>query len=254
MTPSPLDVERAHEDDWYARALRDRFFDHEGFRRLVAWNVAALRRLVPLRADMRVLSVGAGLGDYELALAADVAHITAVELSPVACAAFRDRLEAAGIHNVDVVCGAIDDQAFADGAFDLVYAMGVVHHFLPDQRVALLRRIAPWIAEDGWLYLRDPNARGWLRRLMETWFRRRSTMHSPQERSLDPDALTHELREAGFTDVRRDDVDVIAGPMPWLLRSESRFVWSVVFGMDRLWLSVPPLRRGSSQFALAARR
>lgn len=251
---APLDVERAHEDAWYRRAIDQRFFEHEGFRRLVAWNVAAFRRLVPLHDRMTVLSVGSGLGDYELALAGTVGRIVAVELSPVAASEARRRLEAAGIANVEVVTGAIDDQTFADGEFDVVYAMGVFHHFLPDQRAALLARITPWIASGGWLYLRDPNARGWLRRAMEAWFRRRSTMHSPQEASLDPDVLARELAEAGYREIRRDDIDVVAGPLPWLVRSNSRLLWSVVFGVDALWLTVPLLRRGASQFALAARR
>lgn len=251
---SPLDVERAHEDAWYRRAIDERFFDHEGFRRLVTWNVTALRRLVPLRADMRVLSIGSGLGDYELALAGAVRHIVAVELSEVATAEARGRLAAAGVVNVDVITGAIDDQAFAPGAFDLIYAMGVFHHFLPAQRAALLARLRPWLAPDGQLYLRDPNARGWLRLAMEAWFRRRSTMHSPQEASLDPDDMRRELADAGFRDIRRDDVDVVAGPLPWLIRSDNRLLWRLVFGADAMWLAMPPLRRGASQFALVARR
>lgn len=251
---SPLDVERAHEEAWYRRAIDERFFEHEGFRRLVAWNVAALRRLVPLHADMRVLSIGSGLGDYELALAGAVRQIVAVELSAVATDESRRRLEAAGITNVKVVTGAIDEQAFAPQQFDLIYAMGVFHHFLPAQRAALLRQLAPWLAPDGQLYLRDPNARGWLRRAMEAWFRRRSTMHSPQEASLDPDELRRELAAAGYRDIRRDDVDVVAGPLPWLMRSDNRLLWHFVFAVDAVWLAVPPLRRGASQFALVARR
>ena len=251
---TPLDVERAHEDAWYRRAIDERFFDHEGFRGLVAWNVAAFRRLVPLHDRMTLLSIGSGLGDYELALAPLVQRIVSVELSPVAATEARRRIDAAGISNVEIITGAIDDQAFAPATFDVVYAMGVFHHFLPAQRTALLARITPWIVPGGWLYVRDPNARGWLRRAMEAWFRRRSTMHSPQEASLDPDVLAGELAAAGYHDIRRDDVDVIAGPLPWLVQSDSRLLWSVVFGFDALWLAVPPLRRGASQFALAARR
>lgn len=251
---SSLDVERAHEDAWYRRAIDERFFEHAGFQRLVAWNVAALDRMVPLRADMSVLSIGAGLGDYERALAGRVRRIVAVELSPVASAEARRRLDADGVTNVDVVCGAIDDQTFEPGQFDLIYAMGVFHHFLPQQRADLLARLVPWLRPDGWMYLRDPNARGWLRRAMEAWFRRRSTMHSPQEASLDPEVLSRELQVAGLRDVRRDDIDVIAGPLPWLVRSDNGLLWSCVFGIDRLWLALPWLRRGASQFALVARR
>lgn len=251
---TPLDVERAHEDAWYRRAIDDRFFDHEGFRRLVAWNVRAFRRLVPLHGGMQVLSIGSGLGDYEIALAPHVGRIVAVELSPVASGEARRRLAEAGVTNVEVITGAIDEQTFTPAAFDVIYAMGVFHHFLPAQRADLLQRLTPWLSPGGTLYVRDPNARGWLRRAMEAWFRRRSTMHSPQEASIDPDVLTRELVAAGYRDVRRDDVDLIAGPLPWLVRTNSRVLWTLVFAIDTAWLAVPVLRRGASQFALVARR
>ena len=254
-TPDPIvEQERAHENAWYARALRERFFEREGFRQLVAWNVAAFRRQVPLRLDMRVLSIGAGLGDYELALAPAVKHIVAVELSETAAEAARERLRAARVRNVDVITGAIDTQAFTPHQFDVVYAMGVFHHFVPEQRRQLFARIHEWVAPSGWLYVRDPNARGVLRRILERWFRRRSTVHAEQETSLDPYVLTAEVTQAGFRDVSLDYIDVIGGPLPWLLRSESRVLWQTVFGIDRLWLAIPGLRRTASQFALVARK
>ena len=254
-TPDPIvEQERAHENAWYTRALRERFFEREGFRQLVAWNVAAFRRLVPLRSDMRVLSIGAGLGDYELALAPAVGHIVAVELSETAADAARERLHAAGINNVDVVAAAIDAQTFAPGQFDVIYAMGVFHHFLPEQRRLLLARTHEWLVDGGQLYVRDPNARGLLRRAMESWFRRRSTVHAEQEASMDPRVLEAEARATGFREVAVDYIDVIGGPLPWLLRSESPWFWKAVFGFDRAWLAIPGLRRAASQFALVARR
>lgn len=256
MTPHDaiIEQEREHENTWYARALRERFFEREGFRQLVAWNVAAFRREVPLRSDMRVLSIGAGLGDYELAIAADVGQITAVELSETAADAARARLDAAGVHNVTVITGPIDTQPFPSNHFDVVYAMGVFHHFLPAQRQLLLARIHDWMAPSGWLYVRDPNARGWLRRVMEGWFRRRSTVHAEQEASLDPEALRDEAVRAGFAHTRIDYIDVVGGPLPWLLAVESAWLWRAVFAFDRAWLAVPGLRRAASQFALVARR
>lgn len=256
MTPPDpiIEQERAHENAWYTRALEERFFDREGFRQLVAWNVAAFRRQVPLRPDMRLLSIGAGLGDYELALAPLVAHITAVELSETATATARQRLAAAGLGNVTVITGPIDTQAFEAGSFDAVYAMGVFHHFLPEQRRRLLAQCHEWTRTGGWLYVRDPNARGLLRRVLEGWFRRRSTVHAEQEASLDPLALRGEAEAVGYRDMELDYIDVIGGPLPWLVRSESRLLWRAVFAIDRAWLSIPGLRRAASQFALVARR
>jgi SAM-dependent methyltransferase len=178
----------------------------------------------------------------------------AVELSETAAEAARERLRAAGLSNVEVIAGAIDTQPFEAERFDVVYAMGVFHHFLPDQRRQLLARVHGWLVPGGWLYVRDPNARGVLRRLLEGWFRRRSDVHAEQETSLDPHVLRDEAGRAGFREPRIDYIDVIGGPLPWLVRSESRTFWRVVFGFDRLWLAVPPLRRAASQFALIARK
>ena len=55
-------------------------------------------------------------------------------------------------------------------------------------------------------------------------------------------------------DARLDYIDVIGGPLPWLVRSESALLWRAVFAFDRAWLTVPGLRRSASQFALVARR
>ena len=252
--PAVIAQERAHENAWYTRALRERFFEREGFRQLIACNIAAFRRQVPLRRDMHVLSIGAGLGDYELAMAPEVQHITAVELSETAADAARQRLRSAAVGNVTVITGPIDTQAFESGQFDVVYAMGVFHHFLPDQRQLLLRQVHAWLAPAGWLYVRDPNARGLLRRVLEGWFRRRSDVHAQQETSLDPYVLQDEAGQAGFIEVRLDYIDVVGGPLPWLIRSESRLLWRAVFALDRAWLAVPGLRRAASQFALVARR
>lgn len=155
---------------------------------------------------------------------------------------------------MDVITGPIDTQAFAPATFDVAYAMGVFHHFLPEQRRRLLVQVREWIAPDGWIYVRDPNARGLLRRMLEGWFRRRSDVHAEQEASLDPYALLQEAEAAGFRDARIDYIDVIGGPLPWLVRSESPMLWRAIFSVDRAWLAIPGLRRLASQFALVARR
>jgi hypothetical protein len=63
-----------------------------------------------------------------------------------------------------------------------------------------------------------------------------------------------EAEQAGFSDLRLDYIDVVGGPLPWLVRSESVLLWQAVFAFDRAWLAVPGLRRAASQFALIARR
>jgi SAM-dependent methyltransferase len=247
-------IEREHQDAWYERAIRERFFEREGFRRLLAWNVERFRRSVDLTPATRALSIGCGLGEYELALAPDVDSLVALDLSPVAIAEATRRAADAGLANLTFRCASIRECAFDDGSFDLVFAFGVTHHLSEAERAELFARAARWLKPGGTLYLRDPNADGWLRRLLEPWFRRRSDVHSPNEGALSPATLVAELERAGFAVRRIDDVDVIAGPLPWLIESASPLLWSFVFGFDRLCLATPGLRRLSSQFAVTASR
>jgi hypothetical protein len=83
---------------------------------------------------------------------------------------------------------------------------------------------------------------------------RRSDMHAEQETSLDPYMLRGEAERTGFRELRLDYVDVIGGPLPWLVRHDWPVLWRLVFGFDRAWLAVPGLRRAASQFALVARK
>lgn len=253
MTEDLESVERAHQDAWYGRAVREEFFAREGFARLVTWNLEALRRLVPIRRHMRLLSVGCGMGDYELLLRHEVAEVVGFDLSEVAVAEATRLAQAQGAQNVRFLAGSYRDMTWPDGTFDGAYAFGVLHHLSPDERAALVSRLACWVKPGGWVYVRDPNARGLLRRVAEPFFRATSNLHSPNEASLDPDMIQDELRRAGLVDLQVDHIDVLGGPLPWLVKSNSKLLWSAVFGFDRVWLATPGLRARSSQFAVAGR-
>jgi len=248
-----LDQEREHQDAWYARAVESKFFEREGFRRLIAWNLVRLRAVVPLTPASRVLSLGCGTGEYELALAPAVAQLTAIDLSATAIAEAERRAHARGLTNVTWQVGPLLDVPRPPASFDVIYALGVLHHLAPAERRALLGRVREWLAPGGCFYARDPNASGLLRRATGWWFRH-SSFHSPNEAALVPAAIEHELRSAGFTDVVTGYTDVLGGPLPWLVGSPSRVLWSTVFAVDRAWLATPGLRRLASQFDVRARR
>jgi SAM-dependent methyltransferase len=250
-----LDSERAHEDDWYRRAIAERFFEREGFSRLVAWNLAALARAVPLLPHMRVLSIGSGMGEYEVHVGRRVAHVIGVDLSPVAVEAARARATREGAANVEFHAGAAEDLALADASLDLVYAFGVLHHVPTAQaRAHLLRLAHRALKPGGTIYTRDPSARGLPGRIAYRFFRDRANIHSPHEAHLDPQAMRAEVAAAGFGQVRVDYTDVIAGPLPWIAGSSSRLLWSGVAAFDRAWLATPWLRERASQFAVIGRR
>jgi SAM-dependent methyltransferase len=250
-----IDVERAHEEAWYRRALDERFFEREGFRRLVQWNLSHLCRCVPMSRATRVLSLGAGLGDYELALAPRVGSILGIDLSETAVAEATRRARLAGAPNAEFRCAAIEELDVAPGSVDVIYALGVLHH-VPERpaRRAIIEQAYRWIAPGGWLYVRDPNRRGLPRRLGYGLLRAKYDIHSPNEDHLDPAEIAADVAAAGFRHLRVDYTDVLMGPLPWVTRSGSAALWNAVRTFDRMWLGTPGLRRLASQFAIIARR
>lgn len=248
----PLDVERAHEDQWYRRVATEGFFEREGFRRLIAANLAALRRRVAVTPQTRVLSLGCGSGEYERRLATECQSVVGVDLSEVAVTYARQRAAEAGLTNIRFESAPIEDLDVADASIDLVVIFGVLHHLDARQRAETYARVRRCLVPGGWAYSRDPNARGLLRRAAGP-FARRDEFHSPNEAALDPAATAAEWTAAGFTDIAVDYTDVIGGPLPWMLPVSSSLLWSAVFAFDRAWLGVPMLRPFASQFAIAAR-
>lgn len=244
--------EQSHQDDWYAEAIRQHFFDREGFRRLGAWNLAHFRRATRLTTEMHLLSVGCGTGGYELALAKEVASVSAFDLSAVAIDEARRRAREAGCTNLEFWHGSFQDMAFASSSFDVVFAFGVLHHLSHDERRAFLQAAASWLKPSGQIYVRDPNADGWLRKILGRWFQRRSTVHSPNEAALSPQVIVSEMVQAGFSIEEVSGVDVIGGPLPWLVKSPSPLFWALVFAFDRACLALPFRFRLSSQFAVSA--
>jgi len=245
--------ERDHQDRWYREAIAGRFFEREGFRRLVAWNLDHLLRSVPFTGDMRVLSIGCGLGDYELAIAGRVGHLVAFDLSDVAVAEATRRASLSAIHNVEFHAGDVQQIDLSPRSFDVVYALGTLHHLKRDDRRRLLQAVAAWLKPDGWFYARDPNARSTLRSIAQRFWRD-ATFQSPDEQPLVPRDLVKEIEQAGLDRIRLAYTDVFLGPLPWVLGISSRLFWRLVAAADRAWLAVPGLRTRASQFALVARR
>jgi SAM-dependent methyltransferase len=245
--------ERDHQDAWYRRAIAERFFEREGFRRLIDWNLACLRRAVELRPHTRVLSLGCGTGEYEIILAREVGHVLAVDLSAVAIAEARRRAAALALTNLEFLQASTADLRLPQDGFDVVYALGVLHHLPAVERTELLHRVIQWLAPGGVFYARDPNARGLLRRAT-AWWLRRSSFHSPNEDALNPHTCRGELLAAGLREPAIGFTDVLLGPLPWLVASSSPVLWASVSAFDRAWLATPGLRGLASQFDIRAGR
>jgi SAM-dependent methyltransferase len=99
----------------------------------------------------RVLDAGCGMGRYALVALSLGAEVVAVDLSEsIACLIERARSEP----QLHVVQGNLLRPPFKDGAFDIVYSHGVLHH-TSDTRAAF-ERVAALVANGGrlsvWLY------------------------------------------------------------------------------------------------------
>lgn len=102
----------------------------------------------------RVLDAGCGGGRYARLLGEQGAEVVGVDLSD---AVDKAHALCAGMPNVRIVQGDLLDLPLADGAFDLVFSIGVLHHS-PDPRRAFAQ-IASKVRPGGrlavWLYRRN---------------------------------------------------------------------------------------------------
>lgn len=85
--------------------------------------------------DAVVLDAGCGMGRHATQMAAHAGHVVAVDFSAAIEQAQRN---AAGRGNVDCVQADLTALPFADGTFDYVYSIGVLHH-LADTPAAIRR-------------------------------------------------------------------------------------------------------------------
>jgi ubiquinone/menaquinone biosynthesis C-methylase UbiE len=102
----------------------------------------------PRWRDKKVLEVGCGLGTDATSFARAGADYTGVELSEESLSLARKRFEIYELTGEFLVCNAEQlSSVLPQGAFDLVYSFGVIHH-TPNQR-AVVEEIRKVISPDG---------------------------------------------------------------------------------------------------------
>lgn len=102
-------------------------------------EVRLLRRF-GLTPQSVVVDVGAGTGQFAVAVARECARVVAVDVSPVMLAALRSRVRNESLTNVEVVQAGFLSYTHQGGPADVVYSRYALHH-LPDfwKAVALTR-------------------------------------------------------------------------------------------------------------------
>jgi SAM-dependent methyltransferase len=104
-----------------------------------AASVSAIERLVGADAQPSILDVGTGSADMPISFAARGWRATGIDLNPDVLLVAR---RAADDHfGVEIVAGDARSLPFADGAFDVAHCSLLVHHFEPDDAVAILREM-----------------------------------------------------------------------------------------------------------------
>ena len=112
-------------------------------------------------AGRRVLDAGCGGGRYARLVGAHGARVLAVDLSS---AVEKAAALCSGLPDVLVAQADLLDLPLAEGAFDLVYSIGVLHH-TPDPRRAfgqIARRVQPGGRLAVWLYRRNTAPQEWI--------------------------------------------------------------------------------------------
>lgn len=198
----------------------------------------------------RVLSLGCGIGDTELLLAARVRQLTGVDLSPSAIRQARADAGRLGLTNVTFLEGT----APAPGdKFDVVIAIFLLHH-LPDPLLAdLPATVANLLDPGGVFYSLDPSVRRLSaavgRRLIPGLMRK---YQSDDERELPPEPVAASFESEGFS-VQQDTYDFASTPWAGLFPGW-RLGYRIVRRLDDWLLRVPPLRYRGSNFEIVARK
>ena len=112
-------------------------------------------------AGRLVLDAGCGGGRYARLVGGHGARVLGVDLS---AAVEKAAALCAGLPEVAIVQADLLDLPIVEGAFDLVYSIGVLHH-TPDPREAfrqIARRVKPGGRLAVWLYRRNTRPQEWL--------------------------------------------------------------------------------------------
>lgn len=190
-----------------------------------AADEVAFLRSNGLRRDATVVDLGAGTGQFTLAVAPVCGRVVAVDVSPVMLRSLRERVERAGLANVEVVEAGFLSYEHAGAAADVVYSRYALHH-LPDLwKAVALARIRRMLRPGGLFRLSDvvfgfdpaeaaDRIEDWCATVPATadpagggevtWVRADLEEHVRDEHSTYTWLLEPMLRRAGFTIVRAD--------------------------------------------------
>jgi SAM-dependent methyltransferase len=111
-----------------------------------------------IKPGMIIGEVGAGRGRFTMHLARRVGakgKILANDIDEEGLAYLRERCQKAGITNVEIILGEVDDPHFPREELDMVFMVWTYHYF--DQPIAMLKELIPSLKPGGTMVLVEPD-------------------------------------------------------------------------------------------------
>jgi SAM-dependent methyltransferase len=249
--PGILARELEYHEKLYS-GLAQAHFARPAVRALRCHMVARILQMTGAGKTSRVLSLGCGIGDTELLLAPYVAEVVGVDLSPAAVRQARFDAGQLGIRNARFREGSGTEGSAAEGPFDVVIAVFLLHHLPEAALEELPRQLHERLTPGGVFYSLDPSRRrlsGTVGRLLIPWMMKR--YQTPDERELEPESTCRLFRDAGF-DARVEIYDFGSSPLAGLFPGWGRG-YMAARALDDWLLQAPALQRRGSNFEIVAR-
>jgi ubiquinone/menaquinone biosynthesis C-methylase UbiE len=172
----------------------------------------AIAGKVPGLAGARVLEYGAGTGLLGFELLGRVGHLTLADSSTEMLAVAREKAQARGAKNVEVIALDLAAGPLPEARYDLVCALLVLHH-VPEVDL-LLRRFREILRPGGHLCISDLDAED-------------GSFHGPGftgHCGFDRVTLVSSLSRAGFVDAQVETVFEIEKPIEGRMRRFTAFL------------------------------
>lgn len=159
--------------------------------------------------ETKILEVGAG-GSHTLSALAGRRACIGIGVEPDV-AGIRKTLQLAEQESgqIHMVRGDGFFLPFSDREFDVVYSLGLVEHFEPDQSDALIAEHARVCKPGGKVIVAVPNLLNFPHTLRKAWLQ--NAYQFAPERSLTPRALRKAMTAAGFRSLRLDGLNPLWG-------------------------------------------
>jgi len=159
-----------------------------------------------LAPEVCCLEVGGGRGSIARWLCQDVApggQVTATDLDT----GFLSELS---LPNLTVMRHDVRTDGFPEGSFDLVHVRTVLMHIA--DRMAVLRRMASWLAPGGWLVAEEADFGMWLADYDPLWAAHPAAWHEafPHGSLGQGRALLRQIHQLGLADIGADaELDIV---------------------------------------------